>query len=35
MDVAIAAVAATHDAEVITANLAHFSRITVIFARHW
>lgn len=35
MDVAIAAVAATHDAEVITANLAHFSRITVISARHW
>lgn len=35
MDVAIAAVAAAHDAEVITANVVHFSRVTAISTRHW
>ncbi len=35
MDIAIAAVAASHGAEIVTANLAHFSRITTLTSRHW
>lgn len=35
MDIAIAAVAASHGAEVITANLAHFSRIATLTSRRW
>ena len=34
-DVAIAAVALSHDAEVITANLVHFARVPNLRARHW
>ena len=34
-DVAIAAVAMSHDSEVVTANLAHFARIPDLAARHW
>lgn len=34
-DVAIAAVAVTHGAEVITANLVHFARIPNLAARRW
>ena len=35
MDVAIAAVALSHGAEVVTANLVHFSRIPTLTSRHW
>lgn len=35
MDIAIAAVAVSHGAEVVTANEAHFSRITTLVSRHW
>jgi predicted nucleic acid-binding protein len=35
MDVAIAAVAMSHGAEVVTANLVHFARINGLTARHW
>jgi tRNA(fMet)-specific endonuclease VapC len=34
-DIAIAAVALTYGAEVITANLVHFSRIKGLVSRHW
>jgi len=34
-DIAIAAIAISHGAEVITANLAHFKRITGVQSRHW
>ena len=34
-DIAIAAVAKSHGAEVITANLVHFSRIEGLSCRHW
>lgn len=34
-DVAIAAVARSHGAEVITANLVHFARVPNLRARHW
>lgn len=35
MDVAIAAIALSHRAAVLTANIAHFSRFTELAARHW
>ncbi len=35
IDIAIAAIAISHGAEVITANLAHFKRITGVQSRHW
>jgi tRNA(fMet)-specific endonuclease VapC len=35
MDIAIAAVAASHGADIVTANLTHFSRITALTSRHW
>ena len=35
MDIAIAAVAVSHGAEVVTANQTHFSRITTLTSRHW
>lgn len=35
MDIAIAAVAASHGAAVVTANLVHFSRIAGLSARRW
>jgi len=35
MDIAIAAVAMSHEAEIITANLVHFSRIKGLTSRHW
>jgi len=35
MDIAIAAVAVSHGADVVTANLNHFSRITALASRHW
>ena len=34
-DIAIAAIAISHGAEVITANLAPFKRITGVQSRHW
>ena len=34
-DVAIAAIAMSHDAGVVTANLAHFSRVRGLSCRHW
>ena len=34
-DVAVAAIARAHGAEVITANLAHFARIEGLDCRHW
>lgn len=34
-DLAIAAVASSHGAEVVTANLVHFSRIGGLVCRHW
>lgn len=34
-DVAVAAIARAHGAEVITANLAHFARIEGLACRHW
>ncbi len=35
MDVAIAAVALSYGAEVVTANLVHFCRIATLTSRHW
>lgn len=35
MDIAIAAVAVSHGAEVVTANQPHFSRIAALTSRHW
>lgn len=35
MDIAIAAVAVSHGAEIVTANLTHFSRIASLVSRHW
>jgi len=35
MDVAIAAVALSHEAELVTANLVHFSRINALTSRKW
>jgi tRNA(fMet)-specific endonuclease VapC len=35
MDIAIAAVAVSHGAEVVTANLVHFSRIATLKTRTW
>ena len=35
MDVAIAAVALSHDAAVVTANLSHFTRVTGLRSCHW
>ena len=35
MDVAIAAVAVSHGAEVVTANLSHFSRVGTLKSRKW
>ena len=34
-DIAVAAIARAHGAEVITANLAHFNRIESLPCRHW
>ena len=34
-DIAIAAIALSHGAEVVTANLVHFGRIEGISSRHW
>jgi tRNA(fMet)-specific endonuclease VapC len=34
-DVAIAAIAISHDAVVLTANLVHFSRVPGLTCRHW
>lgn len=34
-DVAVAAIARAHGAEVISANLAHFARIEGLACRHW
>jgi tRNA(fMet)-specific endonuclease VapC len=34
-DIAIGAIALSHGAEVITANIAHFSRIKTLKCRHW
>ena len=34
-DIAVAAIAMAHDAEVLTANLVHFQRITGLRCRHW
>lgn len=34
-DIAIAAIAMVHDAEVLTANLAHFRRVPGLSSRHW
>lgn len=34
-DIAIAAIALAHEAEVITANLVHFRRIEGLSCRHW
>ena len=34
-DIAIGAIALSHNAEVITANLTHFSRIHGLVSRHW
>lgn len=35
MDIAIAAVAAAHEAVVVTANLVHFERVPGVTATHW
>lgn len=35
MDIAIAAVAAAHDAVVVTANLVHFRRVSGVSSTHW
>lgn len=35
LDVAIAAIAAAHGAEIVTANLVHFKRIAGLESRHW
>ena len=34
-DIAVAAIARSHGAEVITANLAHYARIEGLACRHW
>ena len=34
-DIAVAAIAAAHDARVITANLSHFERVAGLACRHW
>ena len=34
-DIAIAAIAMSHDARVLTANLAHFNRISGLSCAHW
>jgi len=34
-DIAIAAIAMSHDAGVLTANLAHFRRVPGLSANHW
>ena len=34
-DIAIAAIAISHDAGVLTANLAHFKRVPGLSSRHW
>jgi len=34
-DIAVAAIALAHDAQVITANLPHFTRIEGLRSRHW
>ena len=34
-DIAIGAIALSHDAEVVTANLPHFSRFEGLACRHW
>lgn len=34
-DIAIGVIATNHDAEVVTANLPHFSRIEGLVCRHW
>ncbi len=34
-DVAIAAIALSHGAEVLTANLPHFQRVAGLLSRHW
>jgi tRNA(fMet)-specific endonuclease VapC len=34
-DIAVAAIALAHDAQVITANLPHFSRVAGLRSRHW
>jgi tRNA(fMet)-specific endonuclease VapC len=34
-DIAIGAIALSHDAEVVTANLPHFSRLKGLACRHW
>lgn len=34
-DIAIASIALSHGAEVVTANLPHFSRISGLACRHW
>ena len=34
-DIAVAAIARVHGAEVITANLSHFTRIDGLSCRHW
>lgn len=34
-DIAVAAIALSHGAEVITANLVHFSRVAGLVCRHW
>jgi predicted nucleic acid-binding protein len=34
-DIAVAAIALAHDAQVITANLPHFTRIKGLRSRHW
>ena len=34
-DIAIAAIAMSHDASVLTANLAHFSRVSGLSCSHW
>jgi len=34
-DIAIGAIALSHDAEVVTANLPHFSRFERLACRHW
>ena len=34
-DIAIAAIALSHEAEVVTANLPHFGRVSGLAGRHW
>jgi tRNA(fMet)-specific endonuclease VapC len=35
LDIAIASIALSHGAEVVTANLPHFSRVSGLACRHW